>query len=536
MGFGSGLALQDKWPQQNFGRDNWMSGQRKRATKENAAVKEAADSDKYLNSIQVELGKGKFHPVYFEDAQGTMKEVLSAAEQARAEAAQTGQNWKANTNFQMKLAEARNKVQQLKSLSDNQYTQEEQVVTDLQAGTADEETGMAFLQNSRTGNKAGLMEMQDPYGYVSAGKTPIGDFYTSSVQPYQKIDLPKIIHDRVVDPKSMTWIQNLANNQGLPANVRGMLSESGLPNTEAEAKVLQKQLGYSETPTSVESIVNATVDDHYREMEKMVRNDAKSLAERTGKDYTKMGKDERTDFVKEAALARSIPQKGMKITEKTFTVPRPLKETQAEKDKEWQSEGTSYFNGKNKITVSDVATTDLGKAAGIPESMKSFLPKEILAIAEAPNGKVLSYSHTDVMDNKPLIFTSQSGQPLNGIPKAVIGDNGDPGKFDKNAWIILAINDPESKTGLKYSAVQYNAANKDVIKNEYGKTAEEVLSQIGGKTGTVSDGGELKSTRSSKGASKKVTFNQSKALLAFEKQTGRKPNATEYEKILLKYK
>lgn len=501
MGFGSGLALQDKWPQQNFGRDNWLYGQKKRLAKDKAAGQDQKDSEKYLNSIQVELGRGKIHPRRFEVGQKVMADVLTAAEQAQMEAQGSGQNWRTNQNFQRKLAEARMAMQQIHSLSQEDFQMEDQVVKDLQAGTADEETAMAFLNASKAGDNKAIGAINDPFEYVKHGQTPIGNYPTTSIQPYQKIDLPKIIGQKLTDPKNMTWIQTIAQNQGLPANVRGALSESGLPNTQEEAKILQKQLGYKETPTSVESITNAAIEDHPREMERMVRADAKKLAEAAGEDYMALDKDARKEYVKAAALQRAIPQKGMKITEKMFKMPAPPRPTQADKDKQWQSEGNSFFNAKNKITVSDVKTTDLGKVAGIPANMKSFLPKEILAIAEAPNGKVLSFSHTDVMENKPLVFTNQTGQPLNGIPKAVIGDNANPERFDKNAWIILAINDPESKTGLKYSAVQYNAANKDVLKNEYGKTAEEVLAAVSGKTGTVSDGGEVRSTRKSSGQS-----------------------------------
>ncbi len=139
----------------------------------------------------------------------------------------------------------------------------------------------------------------------------------------------------------------------------------------------------------------------------------------------------------------------------------PTKEPEAEKKKAWSSDGSTLRNDKNVISVSQIGETDIPKMVGLPD------------LAKNPNIKVLTYSHTDAGENKPLLFVDEKGTPVGGVLRGGIVDVSNPA----NDKVVV-------ESGGKFVLLSNTAINRDVVKNEYGKTFEEAVKELGSKTGT----------------------------------------------------
>jgi len=185
-----------------------------------------------------------------------------------------------------------------------------------------------------------------------------------------------------------------------------------------------------------------------------------------------------------------------------ITPTKEPKETQTEKDKRWTSEGTTMRNGKNVISLSQVSETDLPRLMKMPvtEAGKNIGAEAIMYlknVVKEGTAKVITYSHTDVADNRPLLFVDDQGTPVTGILQAGIYDEKNPSK----SKLAIAVKEKDDEGDVvKWKLIPYNPVNKDKIKNEFGKNLEEVAQELGGKTGTVKDEG-TKSTRKSSGSS-----------------------------------
>lgn len=147
----------------------------------------------------------------------------------------------------------------------------------------------------------------------------------------------------------------------------------------------------------------------------------------------------------------------------------PPQPTQKEKDKNWITEGNTIRNGKNVISLSQISETDIPNIVGLP------------GLKDNPNLKVLTYSHTDAAENKPLLFVDLKGNPVTATFRGGIVDTKNPAN-DK--IVVEAKNDAGEN---KFVVLPNTATNRDVIKNEFGKGFNEVIGELGGKSGTVKE-------------------------------------------------
>ncbi len=153
-----------------------------------------------------------------------------------------------------------------------------------------------------------------------------------------------------------------------------------------------------------------------------------------------------------------------------------VRETEADKKRDWNVSGNRVYNDKNSWTYS---------------------------VNDKTGVQTWTFDKTDPVaaESKLRVFTDFDGKQVEGIPKGYI-DYADK----KNPYLIIDVKKKNGKYERK--EIPYSEENVGTIKNEYGFTPIEVVEKLGKKGGTLRSGGGSSSYKSSGGSESKSGFQE----------------------------
>lgn len=453
QGYGSGIGLNVKMhdalgiEERGIQREEHQRQLREKAQQQEDD-KQAAMSNKYLHDIEV--NPSMVHRLLYDDAKSNMSSYVKKLNQMMAEHPHNYMNYMVEdrVNAERKQSEI---IKQSKYYDAIEKTPYEQLT----------EPQRQVIDILRTGKKEDLKNISDPMRTVD-----VGDDFT----PNFRVRLPMKPNFQEATTKALNELSNTNESKLTELGALGggklkFLEGKFVPETDADAdaamKRIKKETGQDVHLISKESWLK------YR-----IKSDPSLRAWYTELHRYEYTKDKSIDWNNSEAVNERIADDFYKEmrnyggqTFKTRIV-SPVKESQAEKNKEWKTDGNTVSNKDNKWSVVS------------PDRIEGGTPPEFSYLSKYPNVKFLTISHPK-KENEKLDFTDSDGKGISGVPIAIAHNT-------ENGSGLMVIQIDIGKGRSRRVVVPYEGVNKQHIADKYGDLdAEEVLKRVGGK-GTVS--------------------------------------------------
>lgn len=407
MSEGSGISY--GWNASNFVPVYQRENMRREAARAKRDEKDEALYQKYANGVITD--KTLYHPIDWDKASENDREMIMAIDKSRA---QFPDNWTHHIAETIQpYVQERNKLRANKNYLDQQV---KTIAALEQSGHSTPELSQV-KEALLSGDRSALYNYNDPYGNVQIALDKNADTYHVNVRSLTKTNIPEQIGKILNKPEYQTQIELLKpenlNKYNLPKGTQEYLQTYGMPITDADAKMVGKQIGQS--VRSVESSIRDYVSQNpgeFSNLENTLRNRIEET-DQTKKDYLVLSPKGRQEKLASMAAEEFASLRGVRLKPQAIAPFAPQRPNTAER--EAQATEPEY-DVPLKFKTADGGEATVAKVS-IP--LHSKTEKVLLE----NRGNVLNSETGTIIKNLPTTFQMQ-GRPTVKLLAVNAYDNG----------------------------------------------------------------------------------------------------------------